>query len=136
MSTWVRDRGRQNKRWRLEADPDELVLTSEHGRLVLAGEDLRRLSVRGGWFFASLLVDGTAPLRLKGLRKRDAPDVEAAVTRALARHRALRRCALRSGGTSRCWAPCVRRKRRGAGSVRSADRRWRPLALAKGCARR
>jgi DNA helicase-4 len=87
MTTWARNRGRPDKRWTLEADPDQLVLTSAQGRVVLVGEDLRRLRVGPGWFTASLLLDGAEPLRLKGLRKRDAPDVEGAVARALMRHR-------------------------------------------------
>ncbi len=89
VTTWARIRGRLDKRWRLEAHPDELVLILEQGRVVLAGEDLRRLTVHRGWFSASLFVEGIAPPRMKGLRKRDVRDVEAAAARALARHRAL-----------------------------------------------
>ncbi len=82
-------RGWPVKRWTLEARQDALVLTWQDTRLVLTGEEVRRLTVRSGWFSASLLVAKGEPPKLRGLPKRNAREVEAAVARMLARHRAL-----------------------------------------------
>ncbi len=68
VTTWARERGRQDRRWRLDALPDELVVTRPQGRLVLAGEQAERLSAEYGWFRARIVIDGPEPLVLHGLR--------------------------------------------------------------------
>lgn len=89
MTTWARERGRESLRWRLEVGPDEVVVATQGGRHVFAGEAAGKLGVRRGWFSAKVNVDGTPPLQLRRLRKSDAQDVQAAVDRVLTRSRAL-----------------------------------------------
>ena len=59
------------------------------GQRTLGGERLAGVSVRKGWFSATVHLPGGEPAALKGLRKQDVSAVEAATARALARHRAL-----------------------------------------------
>lgn len=111
---WRRERGAEADRWQLSIGPDEVLVNTAAGVVVLSGEDVARVQVRRGWFSARVLVDtagmaspgstspsetsssvsssvsttSTGPLRLRGLRRAAAGDVTAALTRVLARHHA------------------------------------------------
>lgn len=63
-----------------------MVLTTAEWSVEFAGDDLRRLSVKRGWFRHGLVVAGPDPLRLRGLRRRDAIEVDAALELLISRH--------------------------------------------------
>lgn len=91
MPTWTRDSGAEIRRWRLDVEPDQIMVTAAGTRLILTGEDAARIQVRQGWFSSRLMVDraGASSVQLRRLPKRETQAVRAAVHRVLARHRAL-----------------------------------------------
>jgi DNA helicase-4 len=89
VTTWARDRGRKPLRWRLEVLSDEIIVTAQGARQVFSGAQAGVVSVRRGWFSASVQVEGPRPVRLRRVRRADAPDVQTAIDRVIIRDRAL-----------------------------------------------
>ena len=71
--------------WTLGRDFDRLTLTVGGKVEVFAEADASRLSVTAGVFRGTLVVRGTPPLRLKGIRRRDAREVRSAIAGVVAR---------------------------------------------------
>ncbi len=86
---WGRDSGDPAKRWRLRRTAAGFSLTTGAGVLEFRGEDVSLLSVRRGWFRASLAVAGPSPQRLRGLDRASASVLQESLAQVLLRHRLL-----------------------------------------------